>query len=126
MNETKHTPLPWRSSSWDEVGGGRDDIRVLGANGHHVCYCDRPVIESRPLNQANADFIVRAVNTIDEVTKQRDALLAACKLGFSNLDADLSTMELNRLGAEERERLCNIHRTMAAAIAACEKGGVKP
>lgn len=68
--------------------------------------------------------IVRAANTIDAVTAQRDALLIACKAGFKNLDADMSTMQLNRLDAQERERLCALHRNLEAAIALAE-GGAK-
>lgn len=69
VNVEKHTPLPWQL--------GQKSLNIYGPSGRHI-------VDTRPTqwpgeDKANGAFIVHAVNSIDTLTRQRDALLEACK-----------------------------------------------
>ena len=61
MNE--HSPLPWK----EELG------HIYGSDGFHACdpRCERADADSMATMDANAEFIVRAVNHHDELVAAR-------------------------------------------------------
>lgn len=75
----EHTPLPWKKNEHGSKSA------IVGPNWQVIGGCHgRPVEES----EANAALIVRAVNTIDTITEQRDRLLEACKDANEKLTAE--------------------------------------
>lgn len=69
----KHTPTPWRTVA------GYGGINVIGANEYGVALVHQLVGLNAPQTEANAEFIVRAVNCHDE-------LLAACKAALGSFE----------------------------------------
>lgn len=144
----KHTPLPWIAKSWDEYNQGndpryREQIKVVGTKGEHVAYCDKPEMDGRAINEANAALIVRAVNSIDTVTAQRDALLDHVQTLLSifreidRLTCNCPCMSLQAQHEFERCKeaesykialagvVIDIRTQARGAIALCEKEGKK-
>lgn len=66
MSEIKHTPTPWRV--WQD-GNGR--LHVGPSSNCYVAALNHP---PTGMMQANAYFIIEAVNTLEDLTAERDRL----------------------------------------------------
>lgn len=81
-----HTPTPWRLATLDESDGWQDAPLILQEDGCSIGEMSRgfPHVNATAGDRANAEFVVRAVNS-------HDALLAACKAAIANVPrVDLS------------------------------------
>jgi hypothetical protein len=65
----QHTPTPWGLDSIDDTA-----IMSSTSNGHYIASCDRGDLPQE-ICRANAEFIVRAVNSHAELLKLVEALL---------------------------------------------------
>jgi len=81
MNEVKHTPLPWRTVKHPQIGYSE----IEGVDQYVVATFDPA---ENVNDEANAAFIVKAVNNHYTLTEQRDELLAVLRLVKYNSDAD--------------------------------------
>ena len=89
--KAKHTPTPWKVEEEKiSVGKGRL-ISIKGANGFSLAVVG---VEDYPLMEQDAAFIVRAVNSHDE-------LLALAKRAIDSFWGDY--------GPEDREAFCKNH-----------------
>lgn len=87
---TNHTPTPWNTARVF-VDSNQDDILLFGKNSdksaHTIADCG---VWSDPTDQANAQFIVHAVNN-------HDSLLKACKTLQEWLNSHFGTSEHRKL-----------------------------
>ena len=104
----KHTPLPWRIAEPGERVAF-EEVHVTGANGRPVASTLYPLAKSfwRAEDEANACFIVTAVNAHEE-------MLAAAQF-------TLSVMKTNHLDIELSEKLAV--EKLEAAIAKASPPG---
>ena len=88
MSEAKHTPLPWKwtpegRGEWDDITGleGADGTKIITLKDVYPGYseCGEDLIME--IDPKNAAFIVRAVNSHDE-------LLAACEAALAEHPAE--------------------------------------
>lgn len=81
MTDAKHSPLPWQLSVLD-------DTRILDANRTDIVATlgDYDADTDWPRMEANAAFIVRAVNAHDELV---DMLGALCNIALGYIDGEM-------------------------------------
>lgn len=121
--EVKHTPTPWVFDKPNE--------QILGDDaGYYICRRPAEVFQSRW--EANAEFIVRAVNEYDgliaenvvksavigKLTKENEVLLAALKrfMNFNGCYAGGEKMD----ALDFSMNLANLHKQAREAIAQAE------
>ena len=92
----EHTPIPWKV---------RESGACVCSNSKTICQLvdieDGP-LKITPEVEANAKRIIHCVNNFDDVTKQRDDLLEACKnivdrMGVSLFNEDGETPDFHQL-----------------------------
>lgn len=110
MNETKHTPLPWQTNQ-DLIFRQQN----LGGVKLSIAYMSRELPSATV--KANTALIVRAVNTIDQITAQRDALLEACKQAEDTLKFGASWTDKDFV----KDAFGDARKQLQAALALCEK-----
>ncbi len=81
MNETAHTPTPWEAQSIDETGRERGAVSIIGSNFGGLVAAALPwptELDDGDFRrvQANAEFIVRAVNAHDDMLAALQSILA--------------------------------------------------
>ena len=104
----QHTPIPWRTAQLGERIAF-PDVHITGANGRPVASTMYPIAKSdwRAEDEANARFIILAVNSFD-------ALLAACKY---TLDEALAPIERFQFAADRSAAIGRAYNLLKDAIA---------
>lgn len=78
-SHSQHSPLPWRV---DGCKGSIYQFDIVGPNGEDLAYANESDGADEPSvypAQANADFIVRACNSHDELLAALKAYRASCR-----------------------------------------------
>lgn len=113
-----HAPTPWRFEIADRLSGGEDCLLILSAEGEAIAE-----IQCNPDGEhANAEFIVRACNSHDD-------LVAGCKDALNVFETSYDGQALYEdwlISDEDRRKIHDLKDRLTAALAKAERRETAP